>query len=60
MRREPDPHYCHRFPAELIAHAVWLYGSVAKFAGNHELMVTGITTACRQTLNRAPLPNRHR
>ena len=23
MRREPDPHY--RFPAELIAHAVWLY-----------------------------------
>ncbi|CAO3452100.1 IS6 family transposase [Azospirillum largimobile] len=25
MRREPDPHYRHRFPAELIAHAVWLY-----------------------------------
>ena len=25
MRREPDPPYRHRFPAELIAHAVWLY-----------------------------------
>ncbi|WP_395455475.1 IS6 family transposase [Azospirillum melinis] len=25
MRREPDPHYRHRFPAELISHAVWLY-----------------------------------
>jgi len=25
MRRDPDPHYRHRFPAELIAHAVWLY-----------------------------------
>jgi putative transposase len=25
MRREPDPHYRHRFLAELIAHAVWLY-----------------------------------
>lgn len=25
MRREPNPHYRHRFPAELIAHAVWLY-----------------------------------
>jgi putative transposase len=20
-----DPHHCHRFPAEIIAHAVWLY-----------------------------------
>lgn len=25
MRQEPDPHYRHRFPAALIAHAVWLY-----------------------------------
>jgi transposase-like protein len=21
----PDPHYRHRFPAEIISHAVWLY-----------------------------------
>ena len=25
MKRPPDPHYRHRFPAELITHAVWLY-----------------------------------
>src|ERR1700681_3602441 len=25
MKRPPDPHYRHRFPAEIISHAVWLY-----------------------------------
>src|SRR5258708_29901822 len=25
MERPPDPHYRHRFPAEIISHAVWLY-----------------------------------
>jgi putative transposase len=25
MRKPPDPHHRHRFPAELISHAVWLY-----------------------------------
>jgi len=25
MNYSPDPHYRHRFPAELISHAVWLY-----------------------------------
>ena len=25
MRPPPDPHYRHRFPAEIISHAVWLY-----------------------------------
>jgi putative transposase len=25
MRPQPDPHYRHRFPAEIIGHAVWLY-----------------------------------
>src|SRR6202167_6136810 len=25
MKRSPDPHYRHRFSAEIIAHAVWLY-----------------------------------
>ena len=23
--KPPDPHYRHRFPAEIISHAVWLY-----------------------------------
>jgi putative transposase len=25
MKLSPDPHYRHRFPAEIISHAVWLY-----------------------------------
>ena len=25
MNPPPDPHVRHRFPAELISHAVWLY-----------------------------------
>ena len=25
MKRPPDPHYRHRFPAEIISQAVWLY-----------------------------------
>jgi putative transposase len=25
MRKAPDPHYRHHFPAERISHAVWLY-----------------------------------
>jgi putative transposase len=25
MKKLPDPHYRHRFPAEVISHAVWLY-----------------------------------
>ena len=25
MKPAPDPHYRHRFPADIISHAVWLY-----------------------------------
>jgi transposase-like protein len=25
MKQPPNPHYRHRFPAEIISHAVWLY-----------------------------------
>jgi putative transposase len=25
MTSSPDPHYRHRFPAEIISHSVWLY-----------------------------------
>jgi hypothetical protein len=25
MKPRPDPHYRHRFRAEIISHAVWLY-----------------------------------
>lgn len=25
MKTYPNPHYRHRFPAEIISHAIWLY-----------------------------------
>jgi len=25
MKCAPDPHYHHRFPAEIISHTMWLY-----------------------------------
>jgi putative transposase len=25
MKPSPNLHYCHRFPAEVISHAVWLH-----------------------------------
>jgi putative transposase len=25
MKPSPNPHYRHRFPAEIISHAIWLY-----------------------------------
>jgi putative transposase len=25
MSQAPDPHHGHRFPAEIISHAIWLY-----------------------------------
>ena len=37
MRREPDPHY--RFPAELIAHAVWLYHTIPLSFRDVELLL---------------------
>jgi hypothetical protein len=39
MRREPDPHYRHRFPAELISHAVWLYHTFCLSFRNVELLL---------------------
>jgi putative transposase len=39
MRREPDPHYRHRFPAELIAHAVWLYHTLPLSFRDVELLL---------------------
>ncbi|WP_376967646.1 IS6 family transposase (plasmid) [Azospirillum sp. A26] len=39
MRREPDPHYRNRFPAELIAHAVWLYYTFPLSFRNVELLL---------------------
>jgi putative transposase len=39
MKRSPDPHYRHRFSAEIIAHAVWLYHVFSLSLRNVELLL---------------------
>jgi putative transposase len=39
MKRSPDPHYRHRFPAEVIAHAVWLYHAFSLSLRDVELLL---------------------
>jgi putative transposase len=45
MKRTPDPHYRHRFPAEIISHAVWLYYTFCLSFRDVELMLAerGVT-----------------
>jgi putative transposase len=39
MKPPPDPHYRHRFPAEIICHAVWLYHLFSLSLRDVELLV---------------------
>jgi putative transposase len=39
MRKAPDPHYRHRFPTELISHAVWLYHAFSLSFRDIELLL---------------------
>jgi hypothetical protein len=39
MKPPPDPHYRHRFPAEIISHAVWLYHVVCLSLRDVELLL---------------------
>ena len=39
MRKLPDPHHRHRFPAEIIAHAVWLYHTFTLSLRDVELLL---------------------
>jgi putative transposase len=39
MKAPPDPHYRHRFPAEVISHAVWLYHVFSLSFRDVELML---------------------
>ena len=39
MKRAPDPHLRHRFPAEIISHAVWLYHTFCLSFRDVELML---------------------
>lgn len=47
MKPSPDPHYSHRFPAELISHAVWLYHVFSLSLRDIELLLAerGITVS---------------
>src|SRR5246127_2594542 len=47
MKRPPDPHYRHRFPAEIISHAVWLYHVFSLSFRDVELLLAerGITVS---------------
>ena len=48
MRHPPDPHYRHRFPAELISHAFWLYHVFSlRFRDVEQIMrERGVTVSC--------------
>jgi hypothetical protein len=39
MKRALDPHHRHRFPAEIISHAVWLYHTFCLSFRDVELML---------------------
>ena len=39
MKPSPNPHYRHRFPAEIISHAVWLYHVFSLSFRDVELML---------------------
>ena len=39
MKSPPDPHYRHRFPAEIISHAVWLYHAFSLSLRDVELLL---------------------
>jgi putative transposase len=47
MKRDPDPHYRHRFPAEIISYAVWLYHSFSLSFRDVELVLAerGVTVS---------------
>ena len=53
MTPPPDPHYRHRFPAEIISHAVWLYHVFSRSLRDVELLLAerGIVV-CYETVRR--------
>jgi putative transposase len=48
MKKPPDPHYRHRFSAELISHRVWLYHVFSLSFRDVELLLSerGIFVCC--------------
>jgi putative transposase len=53
MKPPPEPHYRHRFPAEIIGHAVWLYHVFSLSLRDVELLLAerGIVV-CYETVRR--------
>src|SRR5437763_9172936 len=45
MKPPPDPHYHHRFPAEIISHAVWLYYVFSLSLRDVELLLAGASSS---------------
>lgn len=43
MKRQPDPHYRHRLPAEIISHAVWLYHVFSLSLRDVELILAAVS-----------------
>jgi putative transposase len=39
MKTQPDPHFRHRLPAEIISHAIWLYDVFSLSVRDVELIV---------------------
>ena len=49
MKTPYDPYYRHRFPAEIISHAVWLYHVFSLSLRNVELLAAPCSAPRRRT-----------
>ena len=61
MKSPPDPHYRHRFPAEIISHAVWLYHVFSlspTLSVLSRLFIGSVTGVSREWGDHAALANR--
>ena len=52
MKQPPNPHYRHRFPAEIISYAVWLYHVFSLSLRDVELLLAERRTASYETVRR--------
>ena len=53
MKPPPDPRYRHRFPAEIISHAVWLYQVFSlSFRDVELLLAERRIIVCHETVRR--------
>ena len=55
MRTEPDPHQRHRFPVEIVSHAVWLYHTFSLNLRDILGNLPGITVTVRFAASVSPV-----